>query len=182
MIAAGGQGFEPFRPGTAAGIFDNSDGRYDPFNASSPIYGHITPGKFIRISVRDDENSDTYQIMWGVVSDIQPADQGDTRRVRITVIDGLRWLVDRKVNVGLYQAVAKDFPPARILNYAEWPSQWGDKRSVDSAEQAYWWAWDQNAFDALREWNQAEAAVAFHSRDGYFVWRRGIMDTYVARP
>jgi len=172
MIAAGGQGFEPFRPGTATGIFDNSDGRYDPYNSSSPIYGHITPGKFVRISVRDDENSDTYQIMRGVVSDIQPADQGDKRRVRITIIDGLRWLMDRKINVGLNQSIDKRLIPSRITFFAEWPDEWPTSFGSDSTELTYWWAWDQNAFEALKEFNEAEGAVSFHTRDGRFAWRQ----------
>ena len=44
MLAPGGRGFQPFQPGQAFAVFDNEDGRYDPFNASSPLYPHVTPG------------------------------------------------------------------------------------------------------------------------------------------
>ena len=172
LIAAGGQGFAPFPPGEATVILDNSDGRFDPFNVSSPLYPNVAPGKFVRISIRDEANSANFQIMRGVISDIQPVKRRDTQQVRITIVDGLRWLKDRIIRVGLKQSITKSNPPDTVLNFADWPeSEWAKSITIDSDIQTYWWAWNQNAYEALREWNTAESAVSFHSRDGMFVWR-----------
>jgi len=170
MIAAGGRGFASFQPGEATAIFDNTDGRYDPYNASSPIYGHITPGKFVRISVRD-EDENVHQVMRGIIASITPVPKGRTQQVRIRVVDGLQWLKDRTINVGLQTDIAKSEVPVRIIDAVDWPhAEWPGWVVPDAATLDYWWAWNQNAFEALDEFNQAELAVAFHDREGFLVW------------
>ena len=167
----GKDGIVPYAIGEATGIFDNSDGRYDPFNASSPLYGNITPGKFVRIVVRDEANTTTYGVMRGKIADIQPIRVAGKEQVRITVVDGFQWLRDSTVNLGLNQAFAKYLVPQKITDAVDWPdAEWIMNIQTDATTQAYWWAWDRNALDALHEFNGGEWAVAFHSRDGEFIW------------
>ena len=167
----GKDGIVPYAIGEAVGIFDNSDGRYDPFNASSPLYGNITPGKFVRIVVRDEANTTTYGVMRGKIADIQPIRVAGKEQVRITVVDGLQWLRDNTINQGLNTDIAKNLVPSRIISGADWPhAEWPGYIIADATVQAYWWAWNQNALDALHEFNGGEWAVAFHNRDGEFVW------------
>ena len=172
LISAGGRGFAPFPPGEATVILDNSDGRFDPFNVSSPLYPHVAPGKFIRLAVLDVGDDVNYQIMRGVISDIQPVKRRDVQQVRITIVDGLRWLKDRIIQIGLQQNIEKSSPPFQIIVNAGWPlSEWPFDVDPDKRNQIYWWAWNQNAYEALREWNEAESAIAFHSRFGQFIAR-----------
>src|SRR3990167_9369781 len=65
-------GFDRYEPGEAVGIFDNSDGRYDPYNTSSPLYPYVEPGRLVRILVKDGTSGTNYGVMRGVVKDIQP--------------------------------------------------------------------------------------------------------------
>jgi hypothetical protein len=172
LLRGNGKGFEPFHPGTFTATLDNEDGRYDPFNTSSPLYPNVTPGKFCRLVVYDETLDAQYSLMHGIVKDIQPIRQGSVERVRIVVEDGLDWLSTKWVYYGLTQNVAKGFAPAQILSRVEWPTaHWGSSITNDPALQDYWWAWNQNAHEALQEWSTGEAAVAFHSRDGDLVWR-----------
>jgi len=172
MIAAGGDGPEPHRPGTGTIILDNEDGRYDPFNRSSPLYPYVTPGKFFRFKIHSITEDTTHDVMWGIVSDIRPVTEDGKQKVRLELVDGLQWLVERVVNIGLNQALDKDDPPMHILSFSDWPlTRWPVRISVDTTTHAYWWAWAQNAFEATREWNSAEFGVSFHSRDGRYTWR-----------
>lgn len=167
----GRNGLEPFLPGRAVGIFDNSDGRYDPFDTTSPIYGHITPGKFVRIAIYDDTLDSNWGILRGIIEDIQPITQGDRQLVRIVVVDGLRWLQDRTINVGLKQSIDYDTIPNYIADACDWPdTEWGTRLTDDNTDQTYWWAWAQNAFKALREWDIAQQSVSYCDRDGKLCW------------
>lgn len=171
LLAACG-GFQAFPPGEATIVLDNEDGRYDPFNTSSPLYPHVAPGKFVRIKVRNQDILVTRGIIRGIVKDIQPVMQEGRHRVRITIIDGLRWLTDRVIHASRWEDIAKSLVPKYITIAADWPSsEWPKIITTDADVQAEWWAWNITAYEALREWNEAEAAVAFHSKDGEFVWR-----------
>ena len=168
----GFKSLEPFRPGTATIILDNADGRFDPFDTSSPLYPNVTPGKFFRLMVHSISEDTTYDIMRGIVGDIQPVLVRGRQQVRINLVDGLQWLVDNRVNLGLQQNIDKDDPPVLIKNAVGWPSdRWPLRLSEDTDNHIYWWAWDQNAFEATREWNDAEFGVSFHARDGRYTWR-----------
>ena len=172
MLAAGGGGLESFGVGDLVGIFDNEDGRFDPFNVDSPLYPNVSPGKFVRIAVRDDSTGIDYGVMRGVIADIQPIRQGTKDAVRIVVHDGLQWLRDKVINVGLQQNVEKVLPFARITEYADWPStEWPLSALPDATIHAYYWAWNQGGYEALDEWNRAEWAVAFHGREGTLYWK-----------
>jgi len=174
----GSGGLEPFGVGEATAIFDNTDGRYDPYNASSPIYGHITPGKYVRIVVRDEANTTTYGVMRGKIADIVCMRRGAQQVAMIKVVDGLSWLTGQTVNIGLNSDIDKSVIIHKILDYGSWPEyaaggtvEWDVTIEGDTDELSYWWAWNQNAMQALREINQAEWAVAFHDRNGIFTWR-----------
>jgi hypothetical protein len=167
----GKDGIVPYSIGEAVGIFDNTDGRYDPYNASSPLYGNITPGKFVRIVVRHEPTTQTLGIMRGTIADIQPIRVAGKEQVRITVVDGLQWLRDNTVNLGLNQSLAKQSVAQLITDAVDWPdAEWNMDIEADAITHAYWWAWNQNALEALTEFNAAEWTVAFHSRTGLFIW------------
>lgn len=173
ILAEGG--LAPYGVGEAIAVLDNADGRYDPWNTDSPLYPNVTPGKFVRIAVLDHENDTNYGIMRGKIDDITLVKRGGNQEVaRIKIMDGLSWLASKTINAGLNTTIAKSLVPIRILApiAADWPAnEWPRDISTDTDEMAYWWAWNQNAYKALTEFNQAECAVAFHNRDGEFSWR-----------
>jgi len=167
--SAGGP--ETFAVGRAIGEFDNSDGRYDPWNTSSPLYPNVRPGKFVRIAVKDDDGGVNYQVMRGVIDDILLIKRGKDQVARIVVSDGFSWLAGKTINRGLTQDVQKYTNVIRVRDKADWPDvEWGSDITVDTTNHAYWWAWNQNALKALHEFNQAEWAVAFCNREGRLTW------------
>ena len=48
-MMSGDKLLEPMKPGEAVFMLDNHDGRYDPFNTSSPLYNLIGPNKRLQI-------------------------------------------------------------------------------------------------------------------------------------
>ena len=172
LLASGGKGLESFGIGEATAILDNEDGRFDPFDTTSPLYPHVTPGKFVRIAVRDDNTDTDYGVMRGVIDDIQPVKRGDREAVRIVVKDGLQWLKDRIINLGLQQTISKHSVFDLVYAAASWPTtEWPITRTTDTDTHDYWWGWNQSAYKAMKEFDKAEWAVTFHDRDGNLTWR-----------
>lgn len=166
LLRPDGRGFEHYGVGEAVGIFDNADGRYDPWNTSSPLYPYVKPGKFVQIKVKNGTSGSEYSVMRGTIQDIQPLSRGKNETVRIVVHDGLQWLRDRSIEKGLQssQTIAQCID--HILAGADWPAEWGSSSvsSVDSLD--YWWAWKQNALDAIHQLEDAELGVFIHDKDG----------------
>ena len=59
---------EEFTSGTATVVLDNSDGRFDPNNTSSPYAGNIKPGKLLRIKITDPTTGVNEPIFEGNIS------------------------------------------------------------------------------------------------------------------
>ncbi len=96
-IGSPGQGFEAPKPGKAIIELDNFDGRYDPRNTSSPLYGKIRPGRRCNLAYWHD--SEYYNLITGFIADIRP--RGYRDRVTMTIEDGAGWLRSRTPNVPL---------------------------------------------------------------------------------
>lgn len=172
LLASGGQGLESFGVGEAVLILDNADRRFDPFNTDGAVYPDVRPGKFARLEVIDDSTDTTYSIMRGIIDDIQPEKQGELDTVRIVIKDGLQWLKDRVLNLGLQESVDKNAIFDSIYAAVDWPTtEWPITRTADTDPQDFWWAWNQGALQAMEEFNKAEWAVTYHDRDGNLTWR-----------
>lgn len=172
LVKANGKGWERYKPGTATVIVDNSDGRYDPWNTSSPLYPNVTPGKFVRIKAKDVSDGSNYNVMHGIISNIQPYNKGGIRKAIISVTDGLQWLRDRKVRMGLRQndtfggainhivRTLTDFPTD------QWPvSNPNNGHTFDKA-----WSWDFDALTAIEHLCDFEAGQFLHDRFGNITW------------
>jgi hypothetical protein len=165
-------GLVDFPPGRAYAIFDNEDGRYDAFNTESPLYPNISPGKFVRIAVQDQDTENNKEVMRGTIEDIQPILRNGKQCVRITVVDGLKWLQDQVIHVGLNSTLSRRDCVSRIINASNWPTEeWTSDIGTDATIQDYYWAWNQNAYGALSEFNNARQAVAWCSNQGWFIWK-----------
>lgn len=82
-----GKGFAPIETGRARVTLDNSDGRYDGWNTSSPLYPNVAPGKDIRIRIRDLDSGTTYDVFTGVVLDIETIGYGANAKVVLVCED-----------------------------------------------------------------------------------------------
>lgn len=172
MLAPDSGGFERFASGEVVGIFDNEDGRYNPWNTDSPIYPYVSPGKFVKIGVKDvsgGAGGTHYGIMQGIISDIQPFNRGKKPYVRITVRDGLTWLRGQTVNSVLYKDGTITDALTAILAAAAWP--WESSLATSDLmdeEKDYWWLWEDNVAEAISDLAEAEVGVYFHGSDGIF--------------
>ena len=176
FVDAGGNGWERFQPGTATITLDNSDGRFDPYNTTGALYPYVTPGKFCRLLFKEDvASSSTYKVFYGKISDIQPLEQGLQSSAVVTVTDGLQWLQNTKVKLGLregstFDAVAEELLTAVGFPTDEWPV------SVLGAGQytmAYSWFWNTPVKQALDELATAELGQYWHGNDGKMYFAGG---------
>ena len=174
MLRADGRGFEPFPPGVAVGIFDNWDGRYDPWNTSSPLYPNVKPGKFCKILSTDGAGGTTRPIMYGIIDDIQPVMRGRAPFARIVIHDGLQWLMDKTILIGLQSNIDKWDAVKRVRTAAgmlSLPWTWISYVYPSLTEEyPYWWAWQQNAWEAIQQINIAEGSHLIHSAGGNIKW------------
>lgn len=189
LIAPNGQGFERYQAGKVSVTLDNSDGRFNPFNTSSPLYPYVTPGRTVRIAVKNGSTGTDYSLMRGKISDIQPYNVRGRKLVKIDVIDGQQFLADKTVRIGLRQTVSISpnlWSTGRlvdlILERANWPEdEWprtydlltdylGNLDSTFSENfyttLAYAWFWNRNAMEAVRELENTELGTFLHDRNG----------------
>jgi hypothetical protein len=111
--------FEVPAEGTFSAVMDNSTGRYNPYNASSPLYPNVKPGRLVIIDVKDNDNNITYRRFTGYVLDIRP--ESDVGMVRIEGVDGWGRLKGAKVsvqnafiNASLYRCIVSMLLAARV--------------------------------------------------------------------
>lgn len=180
-----GDGFNRYRTGTVTVILDNDDGRYNPYNTASPLYPHVTPGKRVRIAVKEGANN--HELMRGKVADIQPYNQGNRKMVKIDVVDGQEFLAGKNLRLGYRRNgnVSSNLWTTgswvyRILSEGGWPDDewpieydliadynedWGGNDQFFE-RMPYGWFWDIDALDAVRELEDAEIGTFLHARDG----------------
>lgn len=167
---ADGSGFEHMRAGDCSITLDNSSGRYDPYNARSPLFPNVLPGRFARVRVM--YAGVITPLFAGRVADIKPT-SGARRQVKITLTDGLRWLADEDVAVRIQQGIAVDDAMQMLLEAASWPEMWG--MALDSSVDVlpYWWEDGRSAAAALHDLAdstlgtflvRADGSAAFYSR------------------
>jgi len=171
-VGSAGAGFERIPPGTATIILDNSDGRYDPLNTSSPLYPNVRPGKFVRLWFRDASTvGDDYQVMRGIVTEILPFG-GPRAFVRLVITDGLAWLQDKVVTWALVSSAKYTAFISTILLAAGWPQdEWGIVASSGGQTATRQWAWREQALPLINALMTAEVGLFFQNKEGYSIAR-----------
>jgi hypothetical protein len=174
FIRPKGQGFQPLMTGKARIELDNSDGRYDGFNADSPLYPYVTYGADVRVKVKDVDTGTVYPIFYGVISDIKTKGYGRDAKVTIYADDGMYFLREYTARV----AVSTDITPASaigaVLDYINWPSRWSRDLEVTSDQIKYFWASGNKIASTVIE----EITSSFL---GYFYISNTGSATYVSR-
>lgn len=164
-------GFEPYSPGVVTAVFDNDDGRYDPWNASSPLYPNVRPGKFVRCLVKNGNTGTNYPLMRGLIADIQPYNKGKQRFVRIVVKDGLEALAKQSVTVGMVEdnqfglCIKKTLDECS-LNTTEWPYSLNNVGNTIP----FFWASKTPALHVIHELEASELGTFRQRAGGTFFW------------
>lgn len=140
VINTTGDGFEPMGVGMLSVLLDNADGRYDPYNAESPIYPYVRPGVAVQLKTKIPDNPVAIPVFTGRISNIQPI-SSHPNQVRITAVDGMQWLRDQQPQLKLQTNKAVDELLDMILTAAEWP--WGKNLDVSSDTIPYFWVKDR---------------------------------------
>lgn len=169
-IGANSDRFEPIQAGRATITLSNHDGRYNPYNVSSPLYPNLDSGKFIQLRVK--YGTTIYTVFTGVITDIQQTGLNDT--VRIVAEDGINWLTNQPANPMPNPISTDSFADwilARILDGAAWPSLWGYDLANGNDFYPFWWADNGNTWEEIKSLLDSELAFYCIRADGSFYYR-----------
>ena len=161
FLNSGGNGLEPVNEGKLTVTLDNSDGRYDPFNVSSPLYPNIVPGRSIQFKVQDTSTLADYTVFTGEIEDIRPFAQEKT--VQITAVDKMRALSDLDVTIALNTDIKVSDAITAVLEAAG-STDYDIDSQLDVV--AYWWVNQQKATNAIQELCDASWGTFFIANDG----------------
>lgn len=160
-------GFVPPAIGRARLTLRNRDGRYNPYNTSSPLYPNVGPGKLAQILVRS--GATTYTVFSGTIQNLDAS--GYNQDVEMIIEDGLRWLSDQDVTTAIYQQAYADEGIGAVLDAALWPAQWGRDLGGGADVFDYWWAKGGSALAEIRGLADGELGRYHVKADGQFVYR-----------
>lgn len=162
ILNSDGTGFQRVQPGRMTITLENYDGRYDPYNTDSPLYGYILPGKPFKLCVKNGTAGTLYDVMTGYIDDIQPISGRD--QVRITGVDRLESLNSILVQ---HASIVSD---ARIDDIVEYIliDAGVTTYSVDQISDTvpYWWMDKVTATYAIGEIEDLVMGTFFVSADG----------------
>lgn len=158
-----GKGFMRMQVGTADAVLENVDGRFDPFNAASPLYPYITPGRQFRLRVKDGADGTFYPVMKGRIGNLRPVSGVD--QVMIPMVDGTQALIDETITMAIQVDAQVDDLMHLVLDEVGWPA---DERAIDASTDTlpYWWADGVSAWDALNELAEGVLGTFFVAADG----------------
>jgi hypothetical protein len=172
LLTSGGA-WERFRPGEASAMFDNEDGRFDPYNSSGDLFGSILPGRVVRITVdikpSYSDTTITYPILRGIIDDIQPFFRQGRRQARIVVKDGLEWLARRSVALALLEDTEALDVAGTIAGTVGFDDvdDWSiTQLGSDSKIIPYSFGNEDSALALINQFVDAEAGQVFHAADG----------------
>lgn len=166
-----GDGFEPIEGGLIYVQLANFDGRYDAFNASSPLYPDVAPGKDVKITVRHKTAGAKQSVFYGVVDDIQPVGYQEDAKVVIKAFDAWKFLRDRKTSVTVQQSIQTGDAIDDVLDDVGWPTRWGRSIGVSADTIPFWWVDGRNATLELHELNESEFGVLYIAANGEMTFR-----------
>ena len=169
-LKSDGTGFEPQQTGSLSITLDNTDRQYDVGYSSSPLYPNVTPGKFIRVRVTDNNTSTTYPVFYGAISAITSTGHSNHPKVVITADDGWRFLRGAKVifnNTG-----GLNDPLWSVLNIVQYnssyPSRMGINPSLATSETVSYFPYGkyENAGNAYEDLDASFGYITFIENTG----------------
>ena len=159
------KGFEPMEEGLLSVVLDNSDGRFDALNISSPLYPYVRPGVNIALYVRIPGEATKRSVFTGKISDITPVSGGTYEKVTISAKDGVKWLKDQEVTKSTEVDWSVDYAIGQILDLAEYP--WSVDLESSSDIISYFWAWQTiSAWNLIHILTDGSLGTFFIAADG----------------
>ena len=158
----------PITGRASAGTFQvqlhNQTGKYSRFNAASPLYGLMLPGRSVRFQT---VQGDTTRTVWsGFLDDIVA---NPDRTATLTASGPFVKLVEHEVVIASTGSTGTGAAIGTILTAASWPA--GD-RSLDTGVLTLntYFAQPARALEGMREIEDTELGFLFESADGKIVF------------
>ena len=155
-------GFERVDIGKATITLDDSTGRFDTYNESSPLYPNVTTGRLVKIQARDNNTGAVFPVFAGKIKDIRPI--SGSEEVIITVEDGMRELRGGNAVVAIQENIAIDDAMALLIANADYT--WGYNLGNSTEVLPYWWAAGETFEQACKDLAEADLGHFFIAADG----------------
>jgi hypothetical protein len=160
-----------FPAGQGQLVLDNSDGRFYPWNTSSPYSPDVTVGVPIRI--RATHNAVTYPLFYGYAERWDtPFPTNTDELVYVDIIETISRLEGKRLS-GAFAAGSTDERVADILDAAGWPAGLRDL-DIGVADVAAVTVEDVSALDMLRVAATIEQGLIYQARDGDLTFKNRV--------
>jgi hypothetical protein len=169
FINAASTGFERIATGVATITLDNSDGRFDSNNTSSPYYPNLVPGKLVRITTRIA--ADVYNVFAGVIYDIQLQPGRNENTAVITLRDGMHLLTGTPASNTIDLSKQVSEAVSEILTNLSYPTLFGTDVNKSSGYINTYWSQDKSASKLIHELAELELGQYYIGADGQFVFQ-----------
>lgn len=157
-------------PGSMSFDLDNQEGDYSPYNAGSPLYGNVIPGRACKLEVV--ANATTYPVSYGYLSSImQSRAPSDRPAMQFGALDAFDLLRLGSVRVALQESQRVDQLLGAILDAAGWSAT---MRDLDTATETpdRFWSYRASPLAALRLAAKQElGGMLFVARGGDITFR-----------
>lgn len=157
-------------PGSMSFDLDNQEGDYSPYNAGSPLYGNVIPGRACKLEIV--ANSTTYPVYYGYLSSImQSRTPSDRPAMQFSAQDAFDKLRLGSVRVALQESQRVDQLITTILDEAGWSAT---MRALDTATEtpAEFWSYRAAPLAALRLAAKQElGGMLYVARNGDITFR-----------
>jgi hypothetical protein len=155
-------GYERVQPGTCSVVMLNTDGRFDPYNTSSPLYPYILPGRKAVVTVTDNSTATTYPVIVGRLVIPRPT-SGDLSTCTLEIVDALDLLEKQDIQYAVTAGSNLKDLIVLVCNMAGIPWHVTD---VATDKLAYWWA-DRKAAQEIADLVDSSLGWFFMSASDY---------------
>lgn len=149
---------------------NNSDDKYSPEYASSPLYGNVKPGREIKvIAYFDRAANEPYELFRGRIFTITPHPIYHKQDCYILAYDGMDILARAEVSTELHEDQKTGVIIGDILDKASWNSS---RRTIDvgidTLPYACWY--NQKAMAAIKQLEESQLGSFWTDGAGYARW------------
>ena len=149
---------------------NNTSGRFSSFNAASPLYGNLRPGRAVRLRM----TTPTAATLWtGRLDRIIPAPAiNRIPTAELVAFGPLARLQQARVDAAMSTAVLTGTAIGSILDAVGWATTTNDRRlDAGQLSMTRWWADNQVAIAALRDIEDSEIGFLYEGASGHFVFQ-----------
>ena len=149
---------------------NNSDNKYSPEYASSPIYGYVKPGREIQILAYYDRAQDEpYTLFRGRIFSITPHPHYSKEDCYILAVDGMDVLARAEISTEMHEDDKTGVLVGDILDQAGWDA---DRRTLDTGIDTLPYVWWNNAkaMLAINQLEESQLGMFWVDGAGYARW------------